>query len=255
MVDSGIYEIKNQTNGKRYIGSAVCIARRWAEHCSGLRRGQHDNQHLQRAFDKYGETAFVFSVLERVVPENLVEHEQHYLDTLNPEYNVAPRAGSNLGFHHSLATCEKISQALMGHPASDEARRNMSAANKGRPVSEETRAKIREANIGKHLSKEHRRKIGEAQKGDQNHMYGKHPSMETRRKNSEAQKGKQPSTETRAKISKALMGHEINEETRRKISEALKGKRPSQESRKKMSIAQKARWRRVQVAKNCETET
>ena len=45
---SGIYEILNTVNGKRYIGSAVNLAKRWKEHRTGLNRKDHANQILQR---------------------------------------------------------------------------------------------------------------------------------------------------------------------------------------------------------------
>ena len=60
----GIYSITNSGNGKRYIGQSIDIEKRWREHRWHLRANKHKNNHLQNAWNKYGETAFVFEVLE-----------------------------------------------------------------------------------------------------------------------------------------------------------------------------------------------
>ncbi|GAH42586.1 unnamed protein product, partial [marine sediment metagenome] len=127
-MSSGVYQIKNQVNGKRYIGSSTNLWHRWTQHLNSLRRGQHYNPHLQAAFRKYGEAAFVFQLLEHSSPENLIECEQYYLDMLLPEYNIAPNAGNCLGRPCSLKTREKLSKAHKGKALSEEHRRKLSMA-------------------------------------------------------------------------------------------------------------------------------
>lgn len=172
---SGIYQIQNRTNGHRYVGSTVNLRKRWLGHLGGLRRQRHRNRHLQGAFNRYGEDAFVFSVLEYVQEsDNLIGREQHYLDTVKPEYNMEPVAGSPLGVRRSLETRRKMGEAQRGRPCSAETRSKISESLKGRnrePLSEEWRRKLsialsgeRHPNYGKHLSKETGRKIGEANK-------------------------------------------------------------------------------------------
>jgi len=213
MSSGGIYQIENQTNGKRYIGSSVNVQRRQANHLSALRHRRHKNPHLQAAFKKYGEEAFAFTILEQVEDSaQLIPREQYYLDTLNPEYNIALTAGSNLGRRCSMETLKR-----------------MSDAQKGKHLSAETRKKISEAHIGVRLSEEHRRNISEAKKGT-------HPTAETRNKMSEAQKGKS-----------------LSEEHRRKISEAERGKHVTEETRRRISIAQKARWGRIHAEEQQES--
>ena len=58
-MNCGVYQIKNTLNGKAYIGSSKNIKRRLGIHRSMLRRGTHRNPHLQNAWNKYGESAFV----------------------------------------------------------------------------------------------------------------------------------------------------------------------------------------------------
>jgi group I intron endonuclease len=62
----GIYKIINAINNKFYVGSAVDLKRRKTRHFSELRNGRHNNRHLQAAWGKYGEQAFVFVVIEEL---------------------------------------------------------------------------------------------------------------------------------------------------------------------------------------------
>ena len=223
MVSSGVYQIRNQMNGKRYIGGSECLQRRKKEHLGDLRRRQHYNSHLQRAFDKYGESAFVFSILEYVEDvSQLILREQHYLDALNPEYNMALVAGSPMtGRHHTQGT-----------------RVRMSAAQSGK----------HNPNYGMRLSDEHIRKISKA-------GAGRHHSKKTRMKISEALTGRHHGERTKQKISESLMGHRHTARSIRKMSEATSGnqhhnfgKHLSEETRRKISKGVAAYWRRVRAA-------
>ena len=90
----------NMTNGKYYLGSSKNIKGRWQDHKKHLRGGYHHSVALQRAWDKYGELSFKFSILEEV-PKNitLVSAEQFYLDMAKCHYNcsrVANTPSANL---------------------------------------------------------------------------------------------------------------------------------------------------------------
>jgi len=184
----GIYEIINLDDGKMtsYVGSSADVKRRWAEHVAELRTERHGNPRLQRAWDKYGEGAFLFCVLEEVVDEaSLLESEQHWLDRafeMGGTYNTATTAGSS-------------------GPASEETKRKLSEIMKARWASGEVyqaewRLKISRALTGRRLSGEHRRRV------------------------SEAQKGKTLPEKHKRKISEALKGHVFSREHRRNLSEA-----------------------------------
>lgn len=83
----GVYKI--EINGQCYIGStAKSFKERWYNHLNQLRRGKHRSSELQEAYDKFGESALSFSVLERVAnPDKLIFVEQKYIDELKPYYN------------------------------------------------------------------------------------------------------------------------------------------------------------------------
>ena len=94
----GIYQIINILNGKSYIGSSKNIHKRHQEHLRELRRNIHHNTHLQRSFNKNGESSFLLRILEKFeeyTPEFLFEMEQEWIDLLKPEYNIGPVGGGN----------------------------------------------------------------------------------------------------------------------------------------------------------------
>jgi len=92
-VISGIYKIINKINGKYYVGSSVNIKLRWRKHIEALKRNQHRNRYLQRAWNKYGEPSFEFVICENAPINQLTILEQQYLDIaqleLNKVYNLS----------------------------------------------------------------------------------------------------------------------------------------------------------------------
>ncbi len=92
----GIYLIKNTLNNKVYVGRSVQIELRTKQHISLLVQNQHANKHLQNSWNKYGEEAFTFEILDTDISEDseLSQLEQLYIDQYqsnNPErgYNKA----------------------------------------------------------------------------------------------------------------------------------------------------------------------
>lgn len=59
---TGVYTIKCTANGVLYVGRSINIKSRWSDHRKKLRSGEHYNQHMQNAFNKYGESEFAYSV-------------------------------------------------------------------------------------------------------------------------------------------------------------------------------------------------
>ena len=96
-VKSGIYAIRNKVNGKIYIGSSVDVSKRQKQHYRLLTQNKHHSYKLQADWNKYGEEAFEWCVIEEILDLELLEQiEQKYLDdykVCSNGYNVALLAG------------------------------------------------------------------------------------------------------------------------------------------------------------------
>ena len=95
---SGIYCIENRKNHKKYIGQSTNIYHRFTSHQSKLRRGIHENIHLQYAWNKYGEQSFEFYIIKKVDNIKALDYFERYyiklLDTYRNGYN-RDMGGSN----------------------------------------------------------------------------------------------------------------------------------------------------------------
>lgn len=234
---TGVYKITNKVNGKVYVGSGAQARygmwARWIDHRSSLNNGRHCNQILSRAWVKYGEGAFEFSILEVCPPEKCIEREQFWMDRLDATnhdkgYNILPTAGSCLGRKVSESTKAKISDSLMGHEVSMKSRLRIQAKNKGKktpnrkPVSAEVRAQMSTSRKGKRPTDQARANISAG-------LTGHVTSEETKKKISDAHKNKVVSEETRKKIAESRTGKKASKETIAKMSAANKGKKLSTE--------------------------
>lgn len=116
---TGIYSITNRNSNNFYIGSATRKGKlpshsgfyyRWGKHIKDLRKGTHHCSHLQRAWNKYGEESFEFTILEFIEPEYCIEAEQSYLDLSDKSllYNSRLTADSFAGCKRDAETVKKI---------------------------------------------------------------------------------------------------------------------------------------------------
>jgi group I intron endonuclease len=115
---SGIYRITNLISGKIYIGCASNIRTRINGHLYSLRKSNHSNQYLQKAWIKYGEESFIFEIIEKC-NINLLHAKEHYwvikyncLDK-NIGYNLKPTDPEGHSIH-SEETKEKLRIANKG---------------------------------------------------------------------------------------------------------------------------------------------
>jgi group I intron endonuclease len=206
-IKSGVYQIRNTINNKRYIGSAIDIKGRWRIHKRHLRKGIHGNDYLQKAWNKSGEIVFEFSILEKVNDlTQLISREQHYKDLYRSHnrkygYDICKIAGSSLGYKHTEKTKKHLSEIRMGKEPWNKGLEGFNGKqpwNKGKTLPEEYKAAISKTlkkrfenkenhpMYGTHRPDETREKIAEKARirnaGSGNPMYGKHHSIEARQK-------------------------------------------------------------------------
>ncbi len=79
----GIYQIKNKSNQKVYIGSSINIKNRLYKHLWLLKKNKHDNIHLQNSFNEYGEDCFEFSLVENCEYDELISRENYYINAFS----------------------------------------------------------------------------------------------------------------------------------------------------------------------------
>ena len=176
-MNTGIYEIVNTANGKRYVGSAVNLYGRFHVHRSMLRKGNHHSRLLQRAWDKHGADNFSFKTLLLCATGDLLLYEQRAIDAMLPEYNIERVAGSALGIKWT-----------------PEARARKSAQQLASPHF-----------LGRKHSPETKAKMSASMRGNTN-TKGKKRDPDAVAKTAAAHTGMKRSAETRARISKALTG-------------------------------------------------
>lgn len=156
----GIYQIENLQTGDIYIGQSKDLEYRRRLHFWHLERGSHYNIHLQRAYNKYGKKFFIFKPIDFCKKSELTSLEQHYVDKLNPQYNI----------------CRKAVDSPKGVVRSQETRERISKSNKGKHnITEETRRKLKEKSHqrGKPRTEDEKRRISIKNSGSGNGMYGR----------------------------------------------------------------------------------
>ena len=165
----GIYKIINVVNNKFYVGSAVDLKRRKTRHFSELRKGKHNNRHLQAAWAKYGEQAFVFVVVQDVPEhEDLLAAENVWL-----KEHVGKDYCYNIGVD---ATAPMLGVSGEASPTWGRKRtpEELAAQNwTGRSHTAEAKARIRHHLLGKPKSAAVRAKISATLSGEGNYWYGK----------------------------------------------------------------------------------
>lgn len=225
----GIYKIINTANNKFYVGSTNHTKVRFREHRKQLRGKRHHCKHLQAAWNKYGEDAFVFVLVQAVADtKDLFAAEEKWLREHHGEthcYNSGRSANA------PYRGCPKEDHPAFGRPKSDSERAAISQKLKayyaeapenhprfGTMHTEETKAKISAKRKGKTA-------------GDAHYRYGQVVSEEVRQKIGDTQRGikKAPrvvSEEGKAKIAAAAAAGHYNH---------WEGKHHTEESKQRMS--------------------
>jgi len=178
---SGIYMFQNSKNGKRYIGSAENLKRRFNEYFNINYLLRNQSMAICCALIKHEYPNFSLTIIEYCSPDKLLIREKHYWDIFNPEYNIAKEPGAPMsGRKHSEESKTKISDAMTGKTLTDETKTKISDALTGEnhPM------------FGKNHTEETKKIMSDTKKGEKNPMYGKNHTEETKTIMSEANKGR-----------------------------------------------------------------
>ncbi len=193
---SCIYTIRQVGTDRLYVGSARDHLRRWYAHRRALTLGNHRNRILQRIWNKFGPAGIVFSIVEFVEASKLLEREQAWIDSLQPQLNLYPIAGRGpAGTSLTPEHRAKIGAAQRGRKRNPEEVEKAAAANRGKKRSPEVVAQMAEARRGKKASQAHRENISKA-------LLGKPKSPEAVAKTAAAHRGAKRSDAARLKMSK-----------------------------------------------------
>lgn len=101
MRNSGVYLISNTENSYVYVGVSLTLKERKVQHIGLLKKDKHPNKGLQIDWNTFGETAFIFKVVELQKPEDidgrlLYVQEREWIAKLRGQgmklYNI-PREG------------------------------------------------------------------------------------------------------------------------------------------------------------------
>ena len=200
---TGIYQIRNTINGKRYIGQSVDIEKRWQREARTV--SPSVNAHLLRAFQKYGLDAFKFDVLCLCTEEELSELEClliEVLETYKPENGYNKTLGGDGWGRPTEENRKKHSLRMRGtgnpnygKPHTEEHLRKM----RGRKCTPEAVRKLVEFNKQRIVSDVSRARMSASQ-------IGRKHSEETKHKIASKHLGKKKSAETRARIAKSKEG-------------------------------------------------
>lgn len=115
----GIYIITNTANNKVYIGFSSNIRRRWNGHKHELRHKKHPNYFLQTDWNIYGESSFVFGIVELCEISQLSEKERFYIKKYNAKkrergYNITDGGDGNFGMVVSEETRKNLAIKFSG---------------------------------------------------------------------------------------------------------------------------------------------
>lgn len=216
MDQTGIYQIKNLVNEKLYIGeTGDGFETRWKSHKRELKGNYHNNKHLQRSWNKYGECNFEFSVVEIVNLEVseietkrfLVERESFWIEKtfawkskvgynkrkfVNDVFIYTDEVKKKMQVPKKAEHKQKLSDYMNDFWKTVEGQKRkeyLSKINKGKKsprsgakLTEEHKQKFCYYWQGRKRYPETVKKMSEAMKGSKNPNYGKPRSEETKRK-------------------------------------------------------------------------
>ena len=138
----GIYAIKNNDNGKIYIGQSKDLSHRKSTHLYDLKNNRHHNEAMQADYNKNPD-AFVFEILCKCGADDLDDLEKYYIQkfkSTDAKYGYNLDGGGLKNFTCSESTRKKRSNIQKGNKnmrgikLSEEWKRHISEANQKKKV-------------------------------------------------------------------------------------------------------------------------
>ena len=112
----GIYQIRNLSDGKIYVGQSMHLDARKRRHFWELRNNRHSNKHLQSAYNLYGKENFAFEILLYCEEFELTRYEDGIKNSNQDHcYNIRIVADSNKGLKHTDEYKRNASEAKKGN--------------------------------------------------------------------------------------------------------------------------------------------
>lgn len=166
-----IYKIINKVNNKIYIGQTTKKQpqSRFSNHIYELNKNIHDNEHMQRSWNKYGKNVFIFELVEYCYDlYTLDEREIYWIKYFN---STNPLIGYNIALggkgKHSVSDITRQKLSIIGK------------GNKSRTGQKDTPEMIeakRKRMLGRKIrprTKEEKEHLSNYWKGDKSPFYGK----------------------------------------------------------------------------------
>lgn len=160
----GIYKIHCKVDDKVYIGYSSNIKKRFSLHKLKLKDNTHENSYLQNAWNKHGEDAFSFVILEECILDLCIQREDYYVKQYKSYhrrfgYNLAITGVGNIGKmpKHIIKKSVKIRRkkaAERGYWFKPETIKKQADGRRGFKHTSEAIEKIRAASTGRKKSKE-----------------------------------------------------------------------------------------------------
>lgn len=233
------YEVRNERDGKRYVGQSHAPTKRWALHLrSAFLPDDHPRKRaLHKAISKDGPHWFTFEILAtHATLSKALANEKYWIaqyKTLDPAFGYNRNEGGTSSGFPDVVIRAKISAATKGKKKniSLEMKERVSKERRGRIVSGESRAKMSAARVGKKASDETKAKMSAAWDRRRSRSMSEREIMArvALKKRNAGRSGIPLSEETRAKMSAARTGLKRTPEQCENIRKARIGRKLSEE--------------------------
>lgn len=127
---TGVYCLVNKINGNIYIGSSVNLSVRMMNYLNTtfLKNKKNNNMPIIQALLKYDQENFAVLIVEYVDIKNLSVRETYYITHLLPNYNILKQGYSSIGYKHTEATKQMLSELAKNRVHSDKTKALISKA-------------------------------------------------------------------------------------------------------------------------------